>query len=225
MTTDQLKKALENPKDLVNGNLLDKDECLKLARALMTEFWIRKGTQHYWITDLEFYIYSDNHRDIITYPRSSEAGCWFFHDSGVDLTFKSTVEFACHPKSKKSKPKLTNDSFFGGILLRGIEPAEPLDLPDGAVIKLDGPHKLCDHLFDQFNALANDKSFPLLEPSGWVREIGDLKICPREGFPDNAQDKVKSIKYNYSSLYLPDSELETAYTEYKEKKYHYILQR
>lgn len=223
MTADQLKTALENPKRLVKDNLLDKDECLKLARALMTECWIRKGTQHYWITDLEFYIYTDNHRDIITYPRSCEAGCWFFHDSGVDITFKSTIELAKHPKNKKSKPRLTKDSVFGGILLRGIEPVEPLNLPDGAILKLDGPHKLCDHLFDQFNALAADGSFPLLEPSGETRTIVLPEPIAREGFTDQVDKKAKTIHSNYSECYLDLQQISTAYQDYFGAEYHYTL--
>ena len=225
MTTTELKDILSNPLQLIEGETLSATKCKDLAKVLMSQFWIAKGSRHYWITDLEFYLYADSHRDIITYPRKCEAGCWFFHDSGVDLAFKSTIEFARHPKNKSFKPTLTQDSVFGGILLRGIEPIEPLDLPDGAILKLNGPHKLCNHLFDQFSALAIDESFPLLESSSWERKTADMKVCPREGFPDNAQDKVKSIKYNYSFLYLPDCELENAYTGYKEKKYHYMLHR
>lgn len=222
-TIVDLKRILENPKDLIKGDSLDMDACKKLAKALVTEFWIRKGSQHYWITDLEFYIYTDSHRDIITYPRNCEAGCWFFHDSGVDITFKSNVEFAKDLKSKKSKPKLTKDSVFGGILLRGIDPVEPLNLPDGAILKLDGPHKLCDHLFDQFNALAADDSFPLLEPSGETRTIVLPDPVAREGFTDQVDKKAKTIHSNYSECYLDLKQIRTAYLDFFGAEYHYTL--
>ena len=224
MTAEQLKTALENPKRLVKDNLLDKDECLNLARALMTECWIRKGTQHYWITDLEFYIYTDNHRDIITYPRECPAGTWFFHDSGVDIAFESKVGgYGTHSRNKKCLPILTEDSIFGGILIRGIEPEEPLQLPEGAIVKLDGPKKACFHLFDQFSAIAQDDSIPRLEPSTVKKEIVMPEPIAREGFPETAEDKVKSILSNYSASYLTQEELIPEYRQYFGAKYHYTL--
>ena len=41
--------------------------------------------------DIEFYWFSKNHKDTITYPRNCNAGDWFFHNSGVDLAFDSYV--------------------------------------------------------------------------------------------------------------------------------------
>lgn len=76
---------------------------------------IVKGSQEYYITDIEFYLYCEGHKDIITYPRKCEAGEWFFNGSGVDISFASNVEF------QNAKAKLSDNSFFGGILLRGIK--------------------------------------------------------------------------------------------------------
>ena len=224
MTTEELKTKLENPKDLVKGKLLDEKKCKALAHALMTEFWIRKGSQHYWITDLEFYIYTDSHRDIITYPRSCEAGCWFFHDSGVDITFKSTMEFAKHPKNKKSKPKLTKDSVFGGILIRGIKPEEPLNLPDGAIYDFKGPWKSRTELFRCVDALNPDSSFPQLEPASRENKSVVKALDHRDGFPENAKEKVKSIRYNYSYWEgISEEELADKYEFYRTKPYHYSV--
>lgn len=196
----------------------------EIAQSLFTEFWITKGAQHYRLTDIEFYLFHKGHRDIITYPRECPAGTWFFHDSGVDIAFESKVGgYGTHPKNKKCLPILTEDSIFGGILIRGIEPEESLQLPEGAIVKLDGPKKACYHLFDQFSAIAPDKTIPCLEPSAIKKEITMPEPIAREGFPDDADGKVKSILSNYSSSYLTEKELIPAYRQYFGAKYHYSL--
>lgn len=45
----------------------------------------------------------------------------------------------------------------------------------------------------------------------------------REGFPETAEDKVKSILSNYSASYLTQEELIPEYRQYFGAKYHYTL--
>lgn len=59
----------------------------EIARLLMNNFVIAKGNVKYEIVEIEFYLYTPQHPDIITYPRAISAGRWYFHPSGVDLTF------------------------------------------------------------------------------------------------------------------------------------------
>ena len=74
----------------------------RIAEILMNNCVISKGDNRYEIVEIEFYLFAPDHQDVITYPRELPAGQWFFHASGVDLTFRS---------DKKQ---------FGGILIRGV---------------------------------------------------------------------------------------------------------
>lgn len=99
----------------------------KIAKILMNQCYIQKGDTEYQIIEIEFYLYTPTHTDVITYPREIEAGRWFFHQSGVDLTFKS------------------NRYEFGGILIRGLK-----NLKNGKMIL--GPLNCVNVLWDEFDA-------------------------------------------------------------------------
>lgn len=111
------------------------------AKLLMNKFVIRTAKTDYEIIDVEFYLFDkDNHRDIITYPRIMDAGRWFFHDSGVDLTFAS------------------RHNRFGGILIRAIRTT------DGKKVII-GPHNCVYELWHDFDAFALQSSeYPVLIP-------------------------------------------------------------
>ena len=47
---------------------------------------------------------------------------------------------------------LTKDAVFGGILIRGIEPVEHLDVPEDAIL-----------MFDGFDAFGQAEDFPQIE--------------------------------------------------------------
>lgn len=84
----------------------------QIAELLMTKYAIRKGDELFRFTDIEFYYYNscmDDRREDgttrqVTYPRTTPPGHWFFHSSGMDLTFGSKKE----------------EGYGGGILIRGI---------------------------------------------------------------------------------------------------------
>ena len=215
-TIKELEDKLSDPKTLISTR--DK-EFANLAKSLMRNFQIKKGNnQLYWITDIEYYIYTDSHRDIITYPRNCEAGRWFFHASGVDISFKSKVSIEQHPKSKKRMPYLDKTAVFGGILIRGIIDS------DGA-LPISGPMKVCDALFDQFNAFDAPDNFPQIEEATIPRNV--QVACDEEGrygLNREPEKKVKSILYNYSGIdesYITRPELITKYGEYLDARYRY----
>ena len=171
MSGVKLKELLTKESLLENGvNGLEKkfDE---IAEILLTKTKIVKGTREYYITDIEFYLYCDGHEDIITYPRSCEAGDWFFHDSGVDISFGSNLSF------EDDKAKIPdNNSFFGGILLRGIKPVGGYSSSKNLT---DAPKNIVDELFDKFSAFEESEhflvNFPLLkEESG--HDLKDRKL-------------------------------------------------
>ena len=45
-----------------------------IAEILLNKTAIRKGERLYFLTDIEFYWFSKNHKDTITYPRNCNAG-------------------------------------------------------------------------------------------------------------------------------------------------------
>lgn len=110
-----------------------------IAKEILTNYVIKKGSKEYAIIEIEFYFFSKDHPDVITYPRRVDAGQLFFHQSGVDITFQS------------------NEDHFGGILIRGIK-----DLSDGYLYL--GPQKCMDILWDNFNAFnPTMEEFPRLK--------------------------------------------------------------
>ena len=61
----------------------------EIAKHLFQGYCIKKGNDQYKLLEIEFYYYTKDFEDIITYPRNVSSGKWFFHDSGVDITFES----------------------------------------------------------------------------------------------------------------------------------------
>ena len=206
----KLLSRLSAPESFVKGL---EHEFEELARSLMNDFHIKKGDKRYWMTDIEFYLFHDKHRDIITYPRRCEAGMWFFHASGVDISFKSWVDFRPHTKKQIEMPYLTKGAVFGGILIRGIEPVGK------AGQKANGPLKVCDELFDQINAFHTPKDFPKIVEAPSSRGVS-VNPTSREGVNPDAEKKVHDIlSYNYSGYdteVFSESELVKEYERFHE---------
>lgn len=128
-----------------------------IARNLMCNHVIKKGKKRFAIVEIEFYFYSKEHPDYITYPRKMDAGRWFFHQSGVDLTFKSKDIEYHKEKYKKETYKLKNSPVFGGILIRGL-----YDIQNDEYIF--GPQKCVNVLWDNFDAFhISESQYPIIE--------------------------------------------------------------
>ena len=132
---------------------------------------IQKGEKEYEIVDIEFYMYNSQHPDVITYPRVMEMGRWFFHSSGVDLTFHSTP------------------NRFGGILIRGIRNVN--DDND----QILGPQKCVDALWDNFNAFDNqyDTEYPIISSAANTRSE-EIIQCPRWISVPKGRTEIDRIK-------------------------------
>lgn len=148
-----------------------------VARELMNNYVIKKGGIKYRIFEIEFYLFSDNHKDIITYPRVKKAGLWYFHNSGVDITFES------------------NEKHYGGILIRGIERKS-----DNQYIC--GPLKCVDELWNDFDAFGDGSDCPVLvyeQPDCIDKDLwkGKRWIDIREDFRiKKVNDWIKRAKIN-----------------------------
>ena len=113
-------KSLLNIDAIVSNPDID-SELKRIAKVLMNEYCISNGGEYiYRPVEIEFYIYDKvKHPDTHVYPRDKkEAGELFFHLSGMDICFKSSLE----------------EGRFGGILIRALERVK-----DGETIRIGGP--------------------------------------------------------------------------------------
>lgn len=135
-----LKAVLENPLSFINSN--DKEEIIRLvpnlyndiAQLLFEKYDIRiydcKGKEHlYSFAEIEFYYHKekilDGYVDNCVYPRTCDAGKFLWHDTGVDICFKSDADI--------------DDFYFGGILIRSL-----IDKESGCIIC--GPGRCANEL-------------------------------------------------------------------------------
>lgn len=228
-TTAELRIALDL-RDVPAEQLQERFK--KIADALLTKFAIKKGTERFYITDIEFYYYTNNHKDFITYPRKCHAGEWFFHPSGVDIAFKSSVEF----DKETFKPILNSEAKFGGILIRSIIPANGATFEGDAAKLIDHPLNISYFLFDHFDALYPDNRYPILVgctlPRREVKspEIRDIKALQDRNGTNKKIEREKKFenikKYNYARIdeEVLNDNLEHDFNDYLTKKLRYIIQ-
>jgi hypothetical protein len=178
-----------NSKEIINETFE------KIADELINNYHIQKGKEEYYFMHIEFYFCNKNHLDIITYPRKLDAGKWFFHQSGVDLTLKSSYE------GQEKAINTSSDFFFGGILIRDIVKRSNLEK------KFGGPYKCEWELFDFLDAFSPTSQVPYLDKNKQSLgiNINDFKI-KREFSYD--EQKIKN-KYNeLFNYYSPKIDLE-----------------
>lgn len=195
----------------------------EIAEMLLKKVAIRKGDKTYYIRDIEFYLYADNHRDIITYPRVCKAGQWFFHSSGVDISFESYVK-TIDDEYGLFRPVLGEDAFFGGVLIRQLYPAGKAP-GDAKKCRLDGPHKVEWELFDQFDAFNDVKDFPHIVPCEHEAKVedGTKRVNIRPKGKSEAWKVGDILKYNYAASEVPEVELVSSFTDFMNEKYRFTV--
>lgn len=164
---NELKQALKNI-TIVGGCVNFRE----ISKTLLCDCVIIKGETEYRIREIEFYLFRPDYQDYVTYPRTCNAGDWFFHNSGVDIAFQS----------KSSTPKADpKTDCFGGVLIRTVECIK------GKNEKrlFDGPIKVVNELFDQFSAIEPSRDAPRLE-------------FRMNCFPD--EDRKQESRYNIPAL-------------------------
>lgn len=223
---NDLRNLLQQ-KWLLDGNCIEK-KFQHLASILLHDVAILKGNKKYRLTDIEFYFYCPTHQDIITYPRNSKAGEWFFHSSGVDLSFESNVPMSEKASTGKPMPCLTSDSAFGGILIRGIKHIDCFTDNLEEKYKLNGPMKVCEELFDKFDAFDNPDDFPriILEKHNATSHIKSSHRVNLKSASKTTKDKVASILAN--NYYSNDSgstqdELVIEFNKYLTANYRFTI--
>jgi hypothetical protein len=192
---EELKKLLDLSK-LKSSNVIE--DCFrKVAKELFQNYHIEKGENCFYdFVEIEFYYYSEGHQDVITYARTANAGDWFFHNSGVDIAFKSVNDKEC----------------YGGILIRGIKKGD-------AVIA--GPLNCVDELFDKFTALEIPKDFPIITLK--ENKTNEEPKCCKRWIKSKSQNLNKFIDAYYCyyinvdpSMYTKKYEANPAKREQKE---------
>ena len=100
----------------------------EIADILLFKSHIETSHGSYRILEIEFYFKNKNHEDNVTIERTEEAGMWWLHDYGVDLSFKS----------------VESENYYGGILIRTMMPLDDNQIDKEVIF---GPRKCCWHLF------------------------------------------------------------------------------
>ncbi|MBR7085934.1 MAG: hypothetical protein IKI47_00110 [Prevotella sp.] len=182
---------------LQNNSISSKDFDT-LAKLLLNKSVIRVGNKNYRLLEIEFYLYSSSHPDLITYPRiDNEGGHWFFHQSGVDICFHSNCK-----TTENNQYCLDDSNKFGGILIRSMVEIG-CDINKKAELKpIHGPLKCLDELFKTFGALENNRNvnqIPIIDECSSLSEERVMKTQRYIRIINTAEDKIKSIlKYTYN---------------------------
>lgn len=216
---------LKLTKDSLREKILQsgyQDAFKDIAEILLNKVAIRKGEKIFYIKDIEFYLYENNHRDIVTYPRICKAGQWFFHPSGIDISFESSVDVKSNDY-ELFQPVLRDDAFFGGVLIRAIYPADKAP-SDACKYNLDGPHKVEWALFDCFDAFNETTNFPhLIECEHKIEHI----TKPRKNLIPKGHDYRKKIEtilnYYYEDSPVSIDEWINIYKSFEKKTYRYMV--
>ena len=171
----------------------------EIAKLLFRKCQIRKGKDIYDFLEIEFYYYIENHEDIITYPRNMKRGKWFFHDSGIDISFESK----CDNINLSPKIRKPIKDYFGGILIRSL-------LKNGNE-PITGPQKCTWSLFDYLDAFGNvDNNLPIIVE------------CDIE--KDSVVNKTnRYIPINEEKAKLRFENNHSVFTEHNEKLYRYYV--
>lgn len=200
------------------------DAFKEIAEILLNKVAIRKGEKIFYIKDIEFYLYENNHRDIVTYPRICKAGQWFFHPSGIDISFESSVDVKSNDY-ELFQPILRENAFFGGVLIRAIYPADKAP-SDACKYNLDGPHKVEWALFDCFDAFNETTNFPHLIEHKHEHEIEPIPNV-RKNLRHKENDYRKKIEtilnYYYEDSPVSIDEWINIYKSFEDKTYRYTV--
>ena len=219
MTIDELRNNMRIPADASRNYIERTFETI--AEVLKNGCVIKYEDREYRILDFEFYFYNKDHKDISVHPRNSEALCWFINDfGGIDLNFESKICKKVVEKGKtwSFKYELTDDSYFGGILIRQIQ-----RLSDKMVF--DGPWKVAD-LFRIIDATSQRQYNPILvlkqlntiefkEPEPRYNLLGSHKENPKAKADYNIQECFTNVSDSKKQ------ELEIELARFAECKYRY----
>jgi hypothetical protein len=152
-----------------------------MAEILMNNSTIIINKAKYRIAEIEFYLKSDMHNDKYTHAHKlqKKSGRWYFHGSGIDITFG-------------------NSDMFGGILIRAIYNCNN-DIKE-AERYIYGPINVVTELFSNLDSISKGNfDFGIIEEDSFQKEV--IIKAPRVGLNQTKQPE----KYNslYRFLIMP----------------------
>lgn len=142
------------------------------AKLLFNEYCIKTGEELFRLTEIEFYLFSENHPDEYVHKkdRQKEPALWYFHGSGMDITFGNRMD-------------------FGGILLRGM-----MNIRTGEFIS--GPLNVVHELFKSSKSV-QDTNFGLVMVQHNHTSSEKPVAVPRVGLNKNKQPEYCDRPYRY----------------------------
>jgi hypothetical protein len=179
---------MERLKQLLSA--LDADssvDCIKstfseIADILLFKSYIKTANKKYRILEIEFYFKNNKHNDNVTIERTEDAGMWWLHDYGVDLSFKSDE----------------NKKFYGGILIRSIIPLNDTSNQLNEEKAIYGPRNCCWYLF--YSSALEPNIAPLIVMNDRVsRHIGEMDSTTRHltGKPKKEDGDYRDSFYRF----------------------------
>lgn len=220
MTIKELKDKMCIPADASKEYIEQTFE--SIAEIFKNGCVIKYNKDEYRFLDFEFYFFNINHQDISVHPRISDALCWYINDfGGIDLNFESNIIQHHVVKNKKLsfKYKLTDDSYFGGILIRQLQ-----RLSDKMVY--DGPYKVAE-LFRTLDATSQRQNNPILVMKQ-IESIGLWERKKRHNLLGSQKDAKAKANYNIQECFIGITEskkhdLEVNLSSFVESEYRYLL--
>ncbi|MBQ6746233.1 MAG: hypothetical protein IJR07_04205 [Bacteroidaceae bacterium] len=223
MKIDEFRNKMCIPADASKDYIMKTFE--EIADVLKNECVIKYGKEEYRILDFEFYFFNKNHQDISVHPRNSKALSWYINEfGGIDLNFESNIEKEMVEKGKiwSFKYNLTNNSYYGGILIRQIQKLS------GDKKIFDGPLKVAE-LFRILDATNQCQDNPVLEMKSLDKKAFIKgKRHNLLGSYKNKEDKYKAkADYNIKEWFIKVSEsqkreIEDSFASFVEsEEYHF----
>lgn len=151
-----------------------------IAKELMNNWSLSVGKSKYRLTEIEFYYNDKKHDDRYAHNHDQQLtrGQWYFHGSGVDITFGDESSNA-----------------YGGILIRGIQ-------NDNTKVYIDGSLKVVTEIFKEFGSISS-----LSTDFGLVKAKHDSEVpvrCARVGL-NPSKDEIHNAKpYRFIIKINPD---------------------
>jgi hypothetical protein len=146
----------------------------RIATELMNYWLIKIEGFRYRIVEIEFYLKSQTHPDKYTHGhvQQKKPGCWYFHGSGVDITFG-------------------DENSYGGILIRAIYDIDNTKYTYGPINVIT---ELCSHIQSVNNT---SFFFGLISAPDNIFKIEKPIAAPRVGLNKTKDPEMQNKLYRF----------------------------